>query len=158
MKVYLVQHGEAKPAEIDPSRGLTPKGIQDATKVAEFLSKTRLTVHDILHSGKTRAKETTDIFAAHITVNHNILAADSLSPNEDPHIWADRLRGISEDTMLVGHLPHLAKLASILLCGELRGPVVTFRNAGVVCIARSDKKSWSLEWTIIPDIIKCSRK
>lgn len=154
MKVYLVQHGAAKPAEIDPSRGLTWKGTQDAAKAAEFLSGLRLSVNDIFHSGKTRAKETADIFAAHITVNHGLFVADSLSPNDDPYIWADRLGGLSGDTMLVGHLPHLAKLASILLCGELRGAVVTFRNAGVVCLGCSDEKAWSLEWAITPDIIK----
>lgn len=154
MNVYLVQHGEAKPAEVDPARGLTAKGIQDATKVARFLSGIRLSVKDIFHSGKTRAKETADIFAAHITVTHGVYVTDNLSPNEDPFIWAERLHGPSEDTMLVGHLPHLAKLASILLCGEPRDPFITFRNGGVVSIARRGQGDWSLEWIIIPDIIR----
>jgi phosphohistidine phosphatase SixA len=37
MHLYMVQHGEAKSAEVDPARGLTPKGIADVQKVAAHL-------------------------------------------------------------------------------------------------------------------------
>jgi len=153
MRLYLVQHGEAKPAEIDPSRGLTPKGIQDATKVAEFLSKTDFEVYDIFHSGKTRAQETASILAAHIGVKQGVFDAEGLLPNDDPSIWANRLSSLTEDTALVGHLPHLAKLANRLLCDDPKSPIVNFRNAGVVCLARA-YEGWSVDWIIIPDIIK----
>jgi len=152
MRLYLVQHGEAKPAEIDPSRGLTHKGIQDATKVAEFLSKTDFAVHDIFHSGKTRAQETASILAAHIGVKHGLFDAVGLSPNDDPSIWANRLSSLTEDTMLVGHLPHLAKLATRLLCDDPKSPIVNFRNAGVVCLARA-YEGWSVEWMITPNLL-----
>ena len=154
MRLYLVQHAEAKSAEVDPSRGLMPKGIQDITKVAEFLSKAHFVVNEIFHSGKTRARETSAILADHIIVKHGVFDTDGLSPNDDPYIWADRLPNLSEDTMLVGHLPNLAKLATRLLCDDLKNPVVTFRNAGIVCLARSGEKVWTLEWMVIPDIIR----
>jgi len=153
MKLYLVRHGDAKPADIDPSRGLTTKGVQDIAKVAEFLVNARLTVNKIFHSGKTRAQQTASILADHITVTHGLFDTDGLSPNDDPSIWAVRLSGLTEDTMLVGHLPHLAKLTTRLLCDDFKSPLITFHSASVLCIVRS-QEGWSVEWMIVPDIIK----
>lgn len=153
MKLYLVRHGEAKPAEIDPSRGLTAKGIQDVTKIAEFLSNARLTVNEIFHSGKTRAQQTASIIADHITVRRGVFDAEGLSPNDDPSIWAARLSGLTEDTMLVGHLPHLARLATRLLSDDPKSPSIAFHSAGILCLSRS-QEGWAIEWMISPDIIK----
>jgi phosphohistidine phosphatase len=152
MRLYLVRHGEAKPAEIDPSRGLTPEGIEEATKVAGFLAKASLTVDEIYHSGKTRAKETASILALHITVHRGVFDTDGLSPNDDPSIWAVHLARLSGDTMLVGHLPHLARLASRLLCDDPKSPIIDFPNVGVVCLVRS-YEGWSLEWMVTPGIL-----
>ena len=43
MRVYLVQHGKAKPAEEDPSRGLTGEGYAEVKQVADFLAGLRIT-------------------------------------------------------------------------------------------------------------------
>ena len=152
MKLYLVRHGEAKPIETDPSRSLTSKGVQDATKVAEFLAKARLTVNEIYHSGRARASETASIMASHISVQRGIFDTDGLSPNDDPSIWTARISRLTEDTMLVGHLPHLEKLASRLLCDDSKSPIINFPNVGVVCLARSHE-GWSVEWMVAPGIL-----
>ena len=39
MQIYLVQHGESKPDEIDPERRLTESGAQAVRKVADFLRR-----------------------------------------------------------------------------------------------------------------------
>lgn len=153
MKLYLVRHGEAKPAEIDPSRGLTTKGIQDVTKVAKLVGNAGLKVDEILHSGKARAQQTASILGDHITVRHGVFDSEGLSPNDDPSIWATRLSGLTEDAMLVGHLPHLARLAACLVCDDPTSLLVTFNSAGVICLTRS-QEGWAIEWMIIPDIIK----
>lgn len=153
MKLYLVRHGEAKAAEIDPSRGLTEQGIQDVTKIAQFLQRARIGVKEIFHSGKARAQQTAAIIGRHITVEHGVFDSDGLSPNDDPSIWTVRLSRRTEDTMLVGHLPHLAKLAARLVCDDPRSPLVTFRSAGVICVVRSPN-GWAIDWMVIPDIIQ----
>ena len=55
MYLYLVQHAEAKPAEIDPARGLTAKGVADAERAAAHVGKLNLDVRRIYHSGRARA-------------------------------------------------------------------------------------------------------
>ena len=78
---------------------------------------------------------------------------DGLSPLDNPDIWAARLIDIQDDAILVGHLPHLARLASLLLCGNSEKNIVAFRMAGVVCLKRDDAGVWSLQWMLTPEIV-----
>jgi phosphohistidine phosphatase len=39
---------------------------------------------------------------------------DGLAPNDDPTTWVQRIASEPADLMLVGHLPHLGWLASVL--------------------------------------------
>jgi len=61
MRLYLVQHGEAKREEEDPSRPLTENGRREVEIVAKFLSEAGIKIDKILHSGKLRAAQTAEI-------------------------------------------------------------------------------------------------
>ena len=61
MNVYLVQHGEAEPENIDPTRPLTERGRQEVEGVATFAARLDLDLVQIQHSGKTRAEQTATI-------------------------------------------------------------------------------------------------
>lgn len=150
MFLYLVQHAEAKPETEDPQRGLSEKGMKDIGKVASFISKLNLQVDEILHSGKLRAKQTAEVLAEALKVK--ISETQGLAPLDDPHIWANKLKNIERSIMLVGHLPHLEYMTSLLLCGSKEKKVVSFKMAGIVCLKR-EGESWSLNWMIIPEII-----
>jgi phosphohistidine phosphatase len=56
--------------------------------------------------------------------------------------------------ILVGHLPHLGKLASLLTAGSESSSVVSFQQGGVVCL-RSDEEvtDWAIAWMLVPEII-----
>jgi phosphohistidine phosphatase len=60
MKLYLVQHAEAKTEKEDPLRPLSEKGLKDLEKVSSFLEDRSIKVTRILHSGKQRARETAE--------------------------------------------------------------------------------------------------
>jgi phosphohistidine phosphatase len=55
--------------------------------------------------------------------------------------------------VLVGHLPHLARLAALLLCQDQEKSVINFRMGGVVCLSRSEAGQWGLEWILIPEVL-----
>ncbi len=55
--------------------------------------------------------------------------------------------------MLVGHLPHMGKLAALLVTGDADQALVTFKPGGVVCLARDDEGRWSLRWMVVPGIM-----
>ena len=56
-------------------------------------------------------------------------------------------------SVVVGHLPHLSRLASLLLTGESEAEIVAFQMAGIVCLGRADRGSWSLRWMVIPQVL-----
>lgn len=154
MFLYLVQHAEAKKEEEDPLRGLSEKGLQDIKKVASYAEKLNIKITLIFHSGKKRALQTAEVLAEHLRSEKGISEADGLAPLDNPQIWFGRISKIDEDTMLAGHLPHLGRLAALLLCGDKEKNVVDFKMGGIVCLKRFEDGRWSLEWMIIPEVIK----
>lgn len=152
MLLYLIQHGDAKREEEDPSRPLSEKGIEDVKRVASHISRLNIGVEEILHSGKLRAKQTAEIMAEKLMIGKGISEADGLAPLDNPGLWAERLETRKNPLMLVGHLPHLGKLASLLLCSKKERNVVAFKMGGIVCLKRDDT-GWSLQWMITPETL-----
>ncbi len=152
VRLYLVQHAEAEWKEKDPDRPLTEKGRADIDLIARFAAGRGVTVSRILHSGKTRAAQTAEMLGRHLRPEGGIRQTDGLSPMDDPKIAAEKLPQ-SEDVALVGHLPHLSKLAGLLLCGNPDSSPVGFRNGGIVALERKDVSSWSIAWVITPEIL-----
>ena len=153
MRLYLVQHGEAKREEEDPSRPLTERGRAEIEETARFLAEAGIRVERILHSGKLRASQTAEIIAHKLKPSKGVEKAEALEPMADPRIWAEKLEKLDEDLMLVGHLPHLRKLTSLLLIGKEEPEIVKFRYGAVACLEKGEKGSWSLIWLIRPEII-----
>jgi len=154
MLLYLIQHAEAKREEEDPQRGLTDKGHQDIKKVANYVAKLDIKISEIFHSGKTRALQTAEVLAQCLKSEKGITQTDGLAPLDDPQIWFERVSEIKEDIMLVGHLPHLGKLASLLLSGDKDKNIINFKMGGIVCLKRLEDGNWSVEWMIIPEVVK----
>jgi len=154
MYVYLVQHGKAKSADEDPNRGLSEEGRNDVQRVAEFLSEHRMTVSLIQHSGKARAEETAHLFAERIRCTAGPTHVQEMEPNDDPATMANFLNVYTDDVMLVGHLPHLERLTSLLLTGNPDRRPVALRNGGVVCLHKDGVGVWSVSWVIVPELFR----
>jgi phosphohistidine phosphatase len=154
MHAYLVQHGKAKSAEEDPNRGLSDEGREEVARIAEFFGGLRITISLIQHSGKTRAEETAHMLASVIRCTSGPSHIDGLAPSDDPAPTANFLNVYTDDIMIVGHLPHLERLASLLLTGNPDRRPVQFRNGGVVCLEKERNGVWSLVWAIVPDLLR----
>ncbi len=152
MKLFLVQHGEAKTKQQDPDRSLTDRGIADTKKAVQWMNKISEPVNQIRHSGKKRAEQTAQIFAGFLNPPRGSVTVTDLNPNDDVRIVAGRLGEQDESLMIVGHLPHLSRLVGLLLTGDPENHVVKFMNSGVVCLTGQDKQ-WTLSWAVIPDNI-----
>ena len=154
MFLYLVQHAEALSKEEDSSRSLSKKGIEDIKKIASFSRGLKIAAHQIVHSGKMRALQTAQLLAERITSDMGVLESDGLSPMDDPEMWFGRLSKIDEDIMIVGHLPYLDKLASLLLCRDKERNIINFEMGSILCLKRLEEFSWTVEWFIKPGMIK----
>jgi phosphohistidine phosphatase len=154
MNLYLVQHAEAKSKDEDPDRPLTDKGQSDIKKVANYVAQHgALQVGQILHSGKTRARQTAEVLAGALKGSGQVDQDDDLGATDEPSIWANRLSDSREDVILVGHMPHLSKLAALLVCGDEEGQAVDFQNGGVVCLTQ-DEDTWAVSWVVTPQIVR----
>ena len=156
MHVYLVQHGKAKSADQDPNRGLSDEGRAEVARMADFFCNLRISISLIQHSGKLRAEETAHIFASCIRTASGPAHMDGLNPSDDPSIAANFLDVYTDDILIVGHLPHLERLASLLLTGSPDRRPVQFRNGGIVCLEKGSSGIWSLAWAVVPDLLRAT--
>lgn len=152
--LYLVRHGQAKSDQDDPHRPLTDHGRAAVTTVAVFLAQHHIPVGKILHSGKTRARQTAEILAGHLNPTGAPEAVENLTPGADPLIWAKRLRELDDASMLVGHLPYLDKLAAHLLCKNQEQELLAFEAGAVLCLSQYETERWAIRWMVSPALLK----
>ena len=149
--LYLVQHGEAAKETEDPARPLTERGRQEVTRVARTAARLGLEVAVIAHSGKLRAKQTAELLAAALRPTPSLVERAGLGPNDDPQGAGHLAEQASVPTMLVGHLPHLSRLASLLLVGDPAREIIAFHMGGIVCLSRQEGQ-WRLHWALTPQL------
>jgi len=150
MRLYLVQHGEATSKETDPNRPLTKRGKEGVSRMAKFLKKKGIRVIATWHSEKLRAIQTAQILGKAVSVE--IVKQEGLAPNDPVDKWLEELNTRVKDVMMVGHLPFLERLASLLLVGNESSQLIAFRPGGVVCLEREEGK-WSLVWMMSPELV-----
>jgi phosphohistidine phosphatase len=151
MRLYLVQHGEALAAEVDPARPLSAAGAADVRRMAAFLAEAGVGVAAVWHSGKLRAEQTAEILAAALTPGRSSEARAGLDPKDPTEDIARTLVARDQDLMVVGHLPFLAKLASRLVTGSDEPGVVALRPGAVLGLERAERERWTMVWMATPD-------
>ena len=136
MNLYLVQHGESRPETEDADRSLTEKGREEVSRVARAVARLGIRPNRIIHSGKTRARQTAEIMSESLKPLKGIEPQAGLSPNDPVSPWRDRLEKSTEDLMIIGHLPFLDRLSSLILSGAEDRGIIRFRYGAVVCLER----------------------
>ena len=153
MALYLVQHGRSLPKEIDPDQGLSEHGRSEVEQIARKAKKCGLHISEIIHSGKTRARQTAEIFAVHLTPGRQPSVSAGLNPLDNVEPYAQTLAG-RDDLMIVGHLPFMERLASYLIIGSSEPPVVRFVNGGIVCLEQDLQRGIRMvRWALTPEIV-----
>ena len=153
MEVYLVQHGEAKPKEEDANRPLTSRGRREVSLVSSYVAGVGIRVAQIFHSGKLRARETAQIFAEQLHLEDQIKEIENLNPLADPQLIRSWIEEEREPILLVGHLPHLSRLLSLLILNDPHKEIVKFRMGGIVSLDKGEGK-WGIKWILTPELIK----
>ncbi|MEA3226740.1 MAG: phosphohistidine phosphatase SixA, partial [Planctomycetota bacterium] len=133
MKVYLIRHGEAVSSGVDPQRPLSEQGRADVRKIAAFIKPMGIHVEHIWHSGKPRAAQTVEILAGAVAAEKDCSSHEGLKPNDAASAIADEINAYDTDLMIVGHLPFLSNLASLLTAGR-KTVVVAFDAGAIACL------------------------
>ncbi|MGQ5524555.1 SixA phosphatase family protein [Chitinimonas sp. PSY-7] len=113
MNLILWRHAEAEEGTDDLARRLTSRGQKQATRMAAWLQSQLPASAQIIASQAIRARQT----AAALYPNHMVDARLNPGTTVADHLsvagWPDN----QEHVVLVGHQPHLGRLASSLLAG-----------------------------------------
>lgn len=152
MKLYLLQHGDSLPEEVNPDRPLSERGREDVKRLAKFLGRSGKRISRIYHSGKTRALESAQLVAAKMAPGLAVEIAAGLKPNDPVEPVAKQINGWTEDTLLAGHMPFLGRLAAYLLTGNSDSVIAGFQPGSMVCLERGEQGRWVLLWMLRPEL------
>jgi phosphohistidine phosphatase len=153
MRLYLAQHGQAVPEDVDPDRPLSAQGRTDIERLAAHLAQAGIVVERVLHSGKTRVAQTAEILAEASLTDAAPQARSGLKPNDPAEALGSEITRWSADTLIVGHLPFVGRLAAHLLVGDANQPLLAFEPGSLVCLERDADGQWRLAWMLRPELL-----
>ncbi len=162
MRVFLLRHAEAAPGEPDALRDLTPRGQKQVADLAKGAGRVPLElIEAIEHSSLVRSVRTAQLLRLATGSRLPLKVLRGLEPAADPVATALQLAKARQSRLLVGHNPHLASLAALLLGLPAGDQAIRFRKSGLMALERTGKPtrlqpygSWSLLWMIPPDLTK----
>lgn len=153
MKLYIVRHGDALPRERDPDCPLSARGRADAERLAGFLRAGGIRAARVVHSGKTRARQTADALARALTPGKESEARAGLDPNDPTDALVSEASRWTDDVALVGHLPFVGRLAARLVVGREDPGVAAFQPGSMLCLERDDDGVWTISWMLRPELL-----
>jgi len=147
--LLLVHHGDAVGPAVDPMRPLSERGVTASTALAATAASRGVKPNLIWHSGKIRALQTAQLFRHACNPQAAFAAVHGLQPDDPPRWIRDELLGDERSILIVGHMPHLPGLLSLLRGQPLDGTVSTssFPLHGCVALEPSGDL-WMEIWRI----------
>ena len=149
MEFYLVRHGEAVSQAVNHQRPLTLEGRRDVERLGRAAAERGIQPRQIFHSGLLRARQTAEILSESLGPVEGVHELVGLRPDDDPVIAKAEVETSTVSLMLVGHLPHMSRLASFLVVGDADRLVVEFAPATVVGLSYENNR-WKLLWKLTP--------
>jgi phosphohistidine phosphatase len=166
VKLILFRHGVAMDREeaaakkiADQDRPLIPKGKEKLSVMVKWLKKNQAEIDLIVTSPYKRAQQTTEEILKAYKIKSAAVCAE-VTPEDPPQAFAEWLQQYaknSETVCLVGHEPHLSRLASWALSGQIES-FIEFKKSGILCLELNDFKSLGprtcyLKWLVSPKTI-----
>ena len=139
MRVLLVHHADAVGPDVDPQRPLSELGRRQADEMAKSAAQSGFVPAAIWHSGKLRSRETAEAFLRACAPFAQFKMIRGLQPDDPPEWLRDELAAEDRDVLLVGHMPHIARLTALLSRGA-----VTIPLHGTIGFEKGENGSWAL--------------
>lgn len=166
MKLILFRHAIAMDREeaakmkiADPDRPLIPKGKAKLLEMVKWLKKNEAQVDLIVTSPYRRAQQTTEEILKAYKIKSAAVCAE-VTPEDPPQAFAEWLKQYAKSSRticLVGHEPHLSRLASWALSGQVES-FIELKKSGALCLEVDELKqlgprSGRLKWMVSPKIV-----
>lgn len=140
--LLLLHHAHATDPIIDPQRPLTETGRHHADDIARRARERGVKPDAIWHSGKLRARQTAEPLWRACNPLAEFNAVRGLQPDDPPEWIKDAVDGETRQIVLVGHMPHMARLYRLLVGPEDRP--ADFPQHGLVALEQQD--GWREVW------------
>jgi phosphohistidine phosphatase len=117
MDLILWRHAEAfdaEPGESDEERTLTPKGVKQAKKMAEWLTSQLPEGCKILVSPAVRTVQTAEALGRKFKITPEV----GLEADAEDLLQAANWPNAREPVLVIGHQPTLGQVAAVLLSGQ----------------------------------------
>lgn len=147
MEFYLVRHGEAASQPVNGERPLTTSGRRDVERIGRAAAERGIKPGQIFHSGLLRAQQTAEILSDSLDPAAGVRELVGLRPDDDPAVAKAELESSTISLMLVGHLPHVSRLTSLLVTGDADRNLVEFAPATVIGLSCEDDR-WTILWKL----------
>ena len=152
MDIYLIQHAESVSEKEDPARPLSDEGKDTMEKVGALAARLGIKPDLIFHSGKLRTRQTAEILARHLRLSDKVHEKQGLGPLDPVAPVAEWLKEAARSLSglaIVGHLPFLDKLASLLITDNENLCVVSFQNGAIAkLVPRPDRARYMVQLVI----------
>jgi phosphohistidine phosphatase len=136
---------------------LSEQGREEVRRLAELLGKAGILVGQVLHSGKTRAEQTAAILAEALLPEGQPQEHAGLAPNDPLEKLFPEIAFWSVDTLIVGHLPYLGRLASLLLASDPDRSLLAFQPGAMACLEKDPEGHRVLAWMVRPELLAPAR-
>ncbi len=151
LNLYILQHGDAVPKDIDPERPLSEQGVRDIRILAMHMKNMDIRLGKLFHSGKRRAEQSAGLIAEALSPEIEPVQADGLNPNDDPSVIVSDIEQINENVLIASHMPFVSRLCSTLLTGATEAEFASIPGT-LICLERTDGK-WRLAFMLRPDFL-----
>jgi phosphohistidine phosphatase len=144
--ICLVHHADAVGPDVDPQRPLSSAGRMHIDRLAREVAARGVKPQAIWHSGKLRAKQTAEVLRQACNPLAEFAAIRGLQPMDPPSWINDSMIGETREVMLVGHMPNLPRVLTLLITGRDE-PVLEFPQHGIVAVDLRDG-GWMELWRL----------
>ena len=151
MNLYILQHGEAVPKEIDPERPLSEHGNRDIRILALHMQNMDVQLGNVFHSGKLRAEQSARLVAETLSPEILPVKTEGLNPNDDPTVIIGDIEQMNENILIASHMPFVSRLCSTLLTGTTEAEFASVPGT-LFCLEKADHK-WRLAYMLRPDFL-----
>ena len=151
MNLYILQHGEAVPKEIDPERPLSERGNRDIRILALHMQNMDVQLGHVFHSGKLRAEQSARLIAETLSPDIQPIKTEGLNPNDDPTVICSDIEQMNENILIASHMPFVSRLCSTLLTGTTEAEFASVPGT-LFCLEKAEDK-WRLAYMLRPDFL-----
>ncbi|HXV22524.1 MAG TPA: histidine phosphatase family protein [Desulfuromonadales bacterium] len=140
MQLYLMQHGQAVPETEHPEQPLSREGVAQIQTSAAVMKKLGIAPDLIVCSPKKRSRQSAALVAEGVNYPYSdILETEAIKPAApaDDTLSFLRQNPACASVLIVGHLPSLTRIASLLLGGDT-SVRVRFENGGLCRLDTTD--------------------